>query len=197
MLLPHNNLRRHIVKWLADWQPQKKWVDDMMVDANILVEECQRLLPYVTPAYNKIMSKPKARRYDRSFEDILKDQEIPALMLRLRDWLLSCPFVKSPFPLKFNPMTGDAEPTAKIRYGSLDSRGTPVPAMFFELTALQSNYRYWLGPNGMREGRVSELYTFVGVWGRPDNIVIPKGRSTAERYAYVTARNPVTWDSPV
>lgn len=197
MPLPRNNLRRHIVKWLIDWQPQKKWTNDMMIDANILVEECQRLLPYVTPAYFRITAKPKSRNHDRSFEDILRDDVIPALMIRMREWLLTCPFVKAPFPLKFNPTTGDAEPTSKIRYGALDSRGTPAPSMYFELTSLQSNYRYWLGPNGIREARISDLYNFVGVWGRPDNIVIPKGRSIAERYAYVTACNPVTWGSPV
>lgn len=185
MRRPANNLRRHIVDWLINWSPQAKWTGDMMQDAAILVGECQRILPYITVMYHRLQNKVSLRDQDYTFEDGLR-YALPYLSINMRKWLFSSPYLQAPVPTIYNSVEGRYELTTKIRYGYLDGHRSPNVTSHLELSALQSQFRYWFDPKGIREARVGDLFTFVKIWGHPENILSLRGRAAADRYAFVT-----------
>jgi hypothetical protein len=181
---PPNKLQRHIVRWLVNWRPRRPWVDDIMEDAKILVQETQRILPYVVPAYHRLQHKVKLRDTNRLFEYCLRNEAVPNIMFYMREWLLNCPFLKKPLHSVVNPATGNVVYKAQLRCGEFDYKGNPVVSNVFELSTIIAQYRYWIASDHIRDPRVVDLYGFVSRWGRPDYIILPIGKDT-EKYAFV------------
>lgn len=184
MYKPRNPLRRQIIDYIFTWTPQRKWTGDPMMDADILVKECQGLLPYIVVAYHRLQNKVPLRTKDYVFENCL-GEVIPVLSRKMREWLLSSPYLQKTIPVKFDPINGSVIFDTKIRYGYIDGHRRPAPVTHFEISHLVGQYRYWLDPKTLREPRISDIFNFVRTWGGPENVISLRGKTKEDKYAFI------------
>jgi len=180
---PANPIRRNVINQVLNWHPAQEWENDPMRNANILIKECQNLLPYVTVIYHNMAESFVVREYDETFHGCLRTC-LPILSEKLRVWLLSCPYLQKPEP-RIIDEHGNVIINSKIRYGYLGDGGrTPKVTNHFELNSLSGGYPNWFGTK-IKAVRVSDIAHFINQWGDPFAAVSQRGKSKEDRYAFV------------
>src|SRR5258705_13923533 len=94
MIKPSNPIRRNIINKLFSWQPTREWESDPIKDAQILVYECQKLLPYLVVLHHRMANPVMLRNKDYIFDDCLLGSLEP-LALSIRKWIFSCPSLQA------------------------------------------------------------------------------------------------------
>ena len=181
MIKPSNPIRRHIVNRILNWHPTQQWTNNPMQDAKVLTEECHKILPYflVVSMYYPA-SDLTTREKDPNFVECLRNS-FPIFTHNLKNWILSSPECNTALELPSG--------SSKIRYGYFaGSARIPKVTDYFELQFLRDRYPTWLGLKN-RHPSLTDIASFIHLWGNPLNSICQKGRSKDERYIFVSPSN--------
>ena len=206
MRLPTNPVRKRVIAGLNSWRPSSDWTKDPVTDAQLLIRECQRLVPYVTVMCRNLAEQDILRRVDSNYREHLSSC-LYSLNKNLKQWLMSSPYLKEnpynrPVPIKYelqsdgstmvtfttkemywtNLNNVEEKEIPRIRAGMIGPSGRVSLFCNFDLIGLKQLYPNLLANNSKS---TNELDGFMHRWGNPYNTVALKGSSKADGYALI------------
>ncbi|HEY6950636.1 MAG TPA: hypothetical protein VI146_08515 [Nitrososphaeraceae archaeon] len=180
MRLPNNPVRKRIISGFLGWTPDSPWANNSLKDAELLVRECQKLIPYVTVMYRNLIEQDNLRKVDMRYREWLS-KCCYETAFKLRDWLMQSPYLQDkervsytfknifagPEELVKKSTAATEQPAEKIGYGYMNLYN-PIIQYDFNRSTLRAHYPNLFANNSKAP---TELSAFVLRWGHPNNKV--------------------------
>lgn len=186
MFLPRNSVRKKIINGLLRWNPSCLWSRHPLKDAELLVQECQKLFPYVNVLYRNLIEQDSLRHVDMRYRECLSECSYHIAQV-LKNWLLKSPYLEQTNKTSYffdteqmSYMQGKAQPV--IKQGYLD-QGRPISLSELSQKNLRLCYPNLFTTNS---NVPIELNAFISSWGHPKNTVLMIGEPfIATSYAFI------------